>query len=60
MANIKKKNKNDPNNKSKIKQTKIRESSYCETNCENKCKQYDDYMKRLKQGKILHGLKCNN
>lgn len=60
MATSKKKSsKNNPSVRIKDKKVIIRESSYCEANCKDKCKQYEDYMIRLNLYKACNGLKCS-
>jgi hypothetical protein len=54
----KKKNKNNPDIRIKDKKAVIRESSYCEENCIDKCKQYEDYVIRLALFKVCKGLIC--
>ena len=62
-----KKNKNDPNQKSSnksigvsSKQTRPKESSYCENNCKDVgvCEKYRNYMERMKK-RAGHGIVCN-
>jgi len=56
--NKKGKSKNNPDIRIKDKKTIIRESSYCEENCTEKCKQYEDYVIRLALFKVGKGLVC--
>ena len=55
-------NKNDPNQKSQVKQNKLISSEYCEKNCKNvgECQKYKDYLARMV---VLHkvgkGLLCD-
>ena len=63
MASPKKNvNKNDPNQKSQVKQNKLISSEYCEKNCKNvgECQKYKDYLARMV---VLHkvgkGLLCD-
>jgi hypothetical protein len=54
----KKVTKNNKIEKPKQKQFKRIESSICETKCDQKCKEYEDYVNRLKTGKIGIGVLC--
>jgi len=55
-----KKSKNNPNVR-QVKQIKPRESSHCEENCKEVgiCEKYKDYMEKLRNGKIGHGIYCD-
>jgi len=55
-----KKSKNNPNNR-QVKQTKSRESSWCETNCKDvgTCEKYKKYMERLAISHKGKGILCD-
>lgn len=54
-------NKNDPNQKSQLKQNKLKSSEYCESNCKDvgTCEKYKAYSHRIN---VLHkcgyGISC--
>lgn len=54
-----KKSKNNPNNR-QVKQTKPRESSWCEENCKDvgTCEKYKFYIERMKK-RAGHGIVCD-
>ena len=61
MASPKKNvNKNDPNQKSQVKQNKLISSEHCEKNCLNvgECQKYKDYLTRM-VGRACYGIRCS-
>ena len=56
-----KNNQNNPDKNSKIKQNKLRESAYCEIECNDvgECEKYRKYVERMVVlHKIGHGIMC--
>jgi len=53
-------NKNDPNQKSQVKQNKLISSEHCEKNCLNvgECQKYKDYLTRM-VGRACYGIRCS-
>lgn len=60
MASVKK-NRNNPDNKSQVKQIRLRDSGYCETQCKGTetCDKYKAYIASMVSGKVGRGLSCD-
>jgi len=61
MASPKKNtNKNDPNQKSQVKQNKLISNEYCEKNCKDvgECQKYKNYVARM-VGRPCYGIRCD-
>jgi hypothetical protein len=50
--------KNNVDNKVKKKEYKTIDSTYCEKNCKEFCKDYYNYCEKLHSGKVMKGLIC--
>jgi hypothetical protein len=59
VASVKKGSKNNPDNKVKVREPKIHESSFCEKCLEHEnCKEYKDYMKKINKKLVGYGIIC--
>ena len=60
MATKKNVNKNDPNQKSQVKQNKLISSEHCEKNCKDigTCEKYKNYILRMKK-RAGYGINCS-